>query len=84
MESGAYERACACRPDVVYCPVLCESDTLLQIGVISTYLGHATCNQAEYSALILGVEVNLCLPALSVSNMQQTMIVSCRHHVNFV
>ena len=63
MESGTYERACACRPDVVYCRILCESDTPLQIAVISTYLGHATCNQAEYSALILGLEVSLCLPA---------------------
>lgn len=31
-------------------------ETWSQIAVISTYLGDATSNQAEYSALILGLE----------------------------
>jgi len=89
MESGVCERACACRPDVLYCRILCDSDTPLQIATVSTYLGHATCNQAEYSALILGLEVSLCLQAtlalsaLHEQQMQQTMIISCRHGMKF-
>ncbi len=69
MESGAYERAYACADRTWYTVVYCVSvDTPLQIGVISTYLDHATCNQAEYSALILGLEVSLCLPALCLKH----------------
>ena len=45
------------------CLILCEAERLLQIAVISTYLGDATSNQAEYSALILGLEVCFCLHA---------------------
>ncbi|DBB00263.1 TPA: Ribonuclease HI [Trebouxia sp. C0004] len=50
------EQLCMCEKISTRRRILFESDTPLQIVIISTCLCGATCNQAEYSALILGLE----------------------------